>query len=111
MRAPIRLFEQAIDAAVQTYRNMGAEVVEVALPHLDYAIAAYYVIATAEASSNLARYDGVHYGHRTADPADYIEVYSQVAARRHSARKSNAGSCWGPTRFRAATTTPTTSRP
>jgi aspartyl-tRNA(Asn)/glutamyl-tRNA(Gln) amidotransferase subunit A len=68
---------QAIEAAVQTYRNMGAEVVEIALPHLDYAIAAYYVIATAEASSNLARYDGVHYGYRTADPADYIEVYSK----------------------------------
>jgi aspartyl-tRNA(Asn)/glutamyl-tRNA(Gln) amidotransferase subunit A len=68
---------QAIDAAVQAYRNMGAEVVEIALPHLDYAIAAYYVIATAEASSNLARYDGVHYGYRTADPAGYIEVYSK----------------------------------
>jgi aspartyl-tRNA(Asn)/glutamyl-tRNA(Gln) amidotransferase subunit A len=67
----------AIEAAAQTYRTMGAEIVEIALPHFDYAIAAYYVIATAEASSNLARYDGVHYGYRTAHPADYIEVYSK----------------------------------
>jgi aspartyl-tRNA(Asn)/glutamyl-tRNA(Gln) amidotransferase subunit A len=47
------------------------------MPHSDYAIAAYYVIATAEASSNLARYDGVHYGHRSAEADDYIEVYSK----------------------------------
>ncbi len=68
---------QAVDQAVDGYRGAGAQVVEVAMPHLDYAIAAYYVIATAEASSNLARYDGVHYGHRTKNPADYVEVYSK----------------------------------
>jgi aspartyl-tRNA(Asn)/glutamyl-tRNA(Gln) amidotransferase subunit A len=67
----------AIEAALEVYRGAGAEIVEIAMPHLDYAIAAYYVIATAEASSNLARYDGVHYGHRTANPADYVEVYSK----------------------------------
>ena len=68
---------EAIEDAVDAYRGAGAEVVEVEMPHLDYAIAAYYVIATAEASSNLARYDGVHYGHRTTDPKDYIEVYTK----------------------------------
>ncbi len=67
----------AVDAAVGVYRDAGAEIVELEMPHFDYAIAAYYVIATAEASSNLARYDGVHYGYRTPEPADYVEVYSK----------------------------------
>jgi aspartyl-tRNA(Asn)/glutamyl-tRNA(Gln) amidotransferase subunit A len=68
---------QAIDAAIEGYRQAGAQIVEVDMPHLDYAIAAYYVIATAEASSNLARYDGVHYGYRSQNAADYIEVYTK----------------------------------
>jgi aspartyl-tRNA(Asn)/glutamyl-tRNA(Gln) amidotransferase subunit A len=68
---------KAIDGAVDTYRKAGAQIVEIEMPHLDYAIAAYYVIATAEASSNLARYDGVHYGYRTKNPADYVEVYTK----------------------------------
>ena len=68
---------KSISEAIEVYKTLRAEVIEVEMPHLDYAIAAYYVIATAEASSNLARYDGVHYGHRTENPADYIEVYSK----------------------------------
>ncbi len=72
--------QKAIADAIEVYKGVGAEVVEVEMPHLDYAIAAYYVVATAEASSNLARYDGVHYGHRTAEPSDYIEVYSKSRA-------------------------------
>ncbi|MDI6447678.1 Asp-tRNA(Asn)/Glu-tRNA(Gln) amidotransferase subunit GatA [Anaerobaca lacustris] len=67
----------ALDAALDVYRGAGAQIVEIDMPHLDYAIAAYYVIATAEASSNLSRYDGVHYGYRTPDPADYVEVYTK----------------------------------
>jgi len=74
---PVR---DAVTEAVEVYRKSGATVVEVDMPHLDYAIAAYYVIATAEASSNLARYDGVHYGHRTANPRDYVEVYTKSRA-------------------------------
>jgi aspartyl-tRNA(Asn)/glutamyl-tRNA(Gln) amidotransferase subunit A len=65
----------AVEAAIDTYRQAGATVVPVHLPHMQYAIACYYLIAVAEASSNLARYDGVHYGHRTARPKDYIDVY------------------------------------
>jgi len=67
----------AIKGAIEVYKKLGAEIVEINMPHFEYAIAAYYLIATAEASSNLARYDGVHYGYRTAKPADYIEVYTK----------------------------------
>lgn len=72
--------EKAVRAALQVYQEQGAELVEVSLPHMKYAIAAYYLVATAEASSNLARYDGVHYGHRTANPKDYIDVYNSSRA-------------------------------
>jgi aspartyl-tRNA(Asn)/glutamyl-tRNA(Gln) amidotransferase subunit A len=66
----------AVRAALEVYRAAGAEVIEVHLPHMKYALACYYLIATAEASSNLARYDGVHYGHRVPQPRDYIDVYA-----------------------------------
>lgn len=72
--------QKALGEAIEIYKNLGAQITEIDMPHLDYAIAAYYVVATAEASSNLARYDGVHYGHRTANPKDYIEVYSKSRA-------------------------------
>ncbi|MBN1974295.1 MAG: Asp-tRNA(Asn)/Glu-tRNA(Gln) amidotransferase subunit GatA [Sedimentisphaerales bacterium] len=72
--------QNALNEAIKVYKNLGAEIIEIEMPHLDYAIAAYYVIATAEASSNLARYDGVHYGHRTKDPQNYIEVYTKSRA-------------------------------
>jgi aspartyl-tRNA(Asn)/glutamyl-tRNA(Gln) amidotransferase subunit A len=67
--------EQAVRSALKVYEGLGAKVVDVSLPHSPYAIAAYYVVATAEASSNLARYDGVHYGHRTSAPGNLIEMY------------------------------------
>jgi aspartyl-tRNA(Asn)/glutamyl-tRNA(Gln) amidotransferase subunit A len=71
----------AVDAAIQTYKNLGAQIVDVSLPHTEYGIAAYYVIAPCEASSNLARYDGVHYGHRTKEPVhDIIELFSKSRA-------------------------------
>ena len=68
---------KALEDALEVYKSLGAVVVEIEMPHFDYAISAYYVIATAEASSNLARYDGVHYGHRSPDAKDYVEVYSK----------------------------------
>jgi len=72
--------QKALSDAINVYEKLGAEIIEIEMPHLDYAIAAYYIVATAEASSNLARYDGVHYGHRTQSPKDYIEVYSKSRA-------------------------------
>ncbi len=67
----------AIEKAIAHYRALGAEIKEISLPHTDYAVATYYILATAEASSNLARYDGVRYGHRTANPKDLLEMYMQ----------------------------------
>ena len=72
--------QKALSEAIEVYKKLGAEIIEIEMPYLDYAIAAYYMIATAEASSNLARYDGVHYGHRTENPRDYIEVYTKSRA-------------------------------
>jgi aspartyl-tRNA(Asn)/glutamyl-tRNA(Gln) amidotransferase subunit A len=72
--------QKAFSEAIDIYKKLGAQIIEIDMPHLDYAIAAYYIVATAEASSNLARYDGVHYGHRTEKPKDYVEVYSKSRA-------------------------------
>ncbi len=67
----------AVDAAVKQYEKLGAEIVEISLPHTDYAIATYYIIATAEASANLARFDGIRYGARV-EGNDPIELYSKT---------------------------------
>ncbi len=69
----------ALDEAAQTFRGLGVRTVEIDLPHTDMGIAAYYLIATAEASSNLARYDGVRYGHRAAPrPGDTLgDLYAR----------------------------------
>lgn len=67
----------AVEAGIAQFETLGAKRVEVDLPHAQYAIAAYYVIAPAEASSNLSRYDGVRYGHRAADYADLAEMYAR----------------------------------
>lgn len=69
--------KQAVDAAVKHFESLGAEIIEVSLPHTDYAIAAYYIIATAEASANLARFDGIRYGARV-EGSDPISLYSKT---------------------------------
>ncbi|HEX7287380.1 MAG TPA: Asp-tRNA(Asn)/Glu-tRNA(Gln) amidotransferase subunit GatA [Candidatus Angelobacter sp.] len=68
----------AVEAAIQRLREAGAQVVPISLPHTAYAIPAYYVIATAEASANLARYDGVRYGFRAPRPRTLSEMYRQT---------------------------------
>ncbi len=67
----------AVDAAVKQLEKLGAEIIEVSLPHTDYAVATYYIIATAEASANLARFDGIRYGLRI-DGNDPVELYSNT---------------------------------
>ena len=64
-----------IDAAIQEYKKLGAEIVDISLPNTHLAIPSYYVIAPAEASSNLSRFDGVRYGYRCADPVDLTDMY------------------------------------
>jgi aspartyl-tRNA(Asn)/glutamyl-tRNA(Gln) amidotransferase subunit A len=69
--------KQTVDAAVRQLESLGAEILDVSLPHTDYAVATYYIIATAEASANLARFDGVRYGRRV-DGGDPIEMYGRT---------------------------------
>ena len=66
-----------VEAAMAEYRKLGAETVEISLPNSQLAIPAYYVIAPAECSSNLARFDGVRYGHRCEDPKDLLDLYTR----------------------------------
>ena len=69
--------EASVRAALKEYEKLGATLVDVSLPHSPYALAVYYIVAPAEASSNLARFDGMHYGHRTATKGDLIATYSK----------------------------------
>jgi len=71
VRAPVM-------AAIGVLRGLGAEIVEVSLPATDYALASYYIVAPAEASSNLARFDGVRYGHRTARAGGHIDLFERT---------------------------------
>ncbi len=72
--------EGSVRAALKALEGLGAKLVEVSLPHTAYGIAAYYIVATAEASSNLARYDGVRYGYRTPNPKGLREMYRDTRA-------------------------------
>jgi len=72
--------EEQVRNAVKEYEKLGATVKEVSLPHAKLAIAAYYVIAPAEASANLSRFDGVRYGYRCEDPQDLNDLYTRTRA-------------------------------
>ncbi|GHC19966.1 Asp-tRNA(Asn)/Glu-tRNA(Gln) amidotransferase subunit GatA [Aidingimonas halophila] len=72
--------DAAVRDAVKTYESLGATVREISLPHTHLAIPAYYVIAPAEASSNLSRYDGVRFGHRCDNPSNLIDLYKRSRA-------------------------------
>jgi aspartyl-tRNA(Asn)/glutamyl-tRNA(Gln) amidotransferase subunit A len=69
---------ESVERAIDSYRSLGAEIVDVELPHAKYCIAVYYILATAEASSNLARYDGVRYGFRAENAPELREMYRRT---------------------------------
>jgi aspartyl-tRNA(Asn)/glutamyl-tRNA(Gln) amidotransferase subunit A len=83
---PRKMLEQGVDDSVrgcfyhalEVFRARGAELIDIELPHAKYAIATYYIVATAEASSNLARFDGVRYGYRAAGARDLKEMYEKT---------------------------------
>jgi len=66
---------ESIESSLKIFESLGAEIKEISLPYLDYALAAYYIVSSAEASSNLARYDGIRYGHVATKYADLIDMY------------------------------------
>jgi aspartyl-tRNA(Asn)/glutamyl-tRNA(Gln) amidotransferase subunit A len=72
---------RSVTEAIDLFKNWGAEVRRISLPHTEYAVAIYYIICTAEASSNLARYDGVKYGLRSRGYRDLMEMYTQTRAK------------------------------
>ncbi|HMJ90692.1 MAG TPA: Asp-tRNA(Asn)/Glu-tRNA(Gln) amidotransferase subunit GatA [Candidatus Acidoferrum sp.] len=72
--------KESVDAAVKKLQELGAEIVEISLPHTEYAAATYYIIAPAEASANLARFDGIRYGARV-NGADPFELYSRTRGK------------------------------
>lgn len=71
---------KCVEDAIETYKKLGATIKEISLPLLKYSIGIYYIVATAEASSNLARYDGVKYGYRTKDAQNLLEMYTKTRA-------------------------------
>ncbi len=73
--------EKAVQAGIEALASQGAEIRRISLPHTGYAVATYYIIATAEASSNLSRYDGVKYGFRAEDYSSLMEMYKETRAK------------------------------
>jgi aspartyl-tRNA(Asn)/glutamyl-tRNA(Gln) amidotransferase subunit A len=70
--------KEAINNAIRTFESLGAKIEEISIPHTKYAISTYYVVATAEASSNLARFDGVKYGHRNIKADNLLDMYMKT---------------------------------
>ena len=70
----------AMENAIETYKKLGAEIIQISLPKIKYSIGIYYILATAECSSNLARFDGVKYGHRTQNPENLLDMYCKTRA-------------------------------
>ncbi len=64
-----------IESAIRSLSAAGAEIIDISLPHTEHAVTTYYIIAPAEASSNLSRFDGIRYGHRASQPADILDLY------------------------------------
>ncbi len=73
--------KSAVENAIKTYEKLGAQIVEISLPLLKHSIGVYYIVATAEASSNLARFDGVKYGFRAPDCENLLEMYTKTRAQ------------------------------
>jgi len=78
LRGSIPEVRAAIEQAIQTVEGLGAKCREISLPHTEYCLAVYYIIAPAEASSNLARYDGVKYGFRATEGRDLLDMYKKT---------------------------------
>ncbi len=72
--------QKAIENAIETYKKLGCEIKEISLKNLKYSIGIYYILATAECSSNLARFDGVKYGYRCANPENLMDMYTRTRA-------------------------------
>ena len=70
--------EKSIEDAISVYKDLGAEIVEVSLPNINLSLPIYYIIAPAECSANLSRYDGVRYGYRCEDPKDIEDLYMRT---------------------------------
>jgi aspartyl-tRNA(Asn)/glutamyl-tRNA(Gln) amidotransferase subunit A len=98
---------ELIQNSVKELEKLGAVIKEISLPNMQHAIPAYYVIAPAEASSNLSRFDGVRFGYRCENPENLIDLYKRSRGEGFGP-KCSAGSWSAPTRCRPVTTTPTT---
>jgi aspartyl-tRNA(Asn)/glutamyl-tRNA(Gln) amidotransferase subunit A len=72
--------KQTVESAIKRCGELGAEIVELSLPHTEFAVSVYYIIATAEASANLSRFDGVRYGRRAENPKDLLDLYERSRA-------------------------------